>query len=637
MEPGPQQDPGPSLLAGGDAPMSISTDLALLQSQTLGDPRVCVAILDGPVDLAHASFRGANLSQRNQLPGKICLEDPASRHGTHITSILFGQSSGLVNGIAPRCRGLSIPIFSSLGHSIQPCSLLDLARAISTAVQLGAHVVNISGGQFATTGTSSAVLEQVVRECALRDILIIAAAGNEGCACWHVPAALQSVLAVGAMDARGQPLDFSNWGHPYQTQGILAPGERILGARSGGGTVCASGTSYATAVVSGIAALLLSLQCKMHQRPRPQAVRAALLQTALGCEEQSRADCRRLLAGRINVNGAMSFITNQEASAMSEAIAAPMSDPSLTAAQPGGAASLAVQPSDAAPSACGCQTCQGTAPPPQMVYVLGQLGYDLVNEARLDSLSQSLAGTEAGVDRSALFDPRRLLGYLATNPWDAAAVEWTLILDGSPVYAIRPRGPFAAETYEELRDFLQQQLDEGVERVSIPGTLAGKATLLMGQVVPVIEPDLRGMRSWTTRALIAAVAGPAPGADAAQHVKDSHEEKKAGLHDFLDRVYHEHRNLGMMPQERALNFAATNAYQVEKVYEAAMKEDLDLESINVTRSPICRPGSDCWDVELYFFYPERQVQTVRKVYRMTVDVSDIVPVTVGPTRSWFTR
>jgi hypothetical protein len=64
---------------------------------------------------------------------------------------------------------------------------------------------------------------------------------------------------------------------------------------------------------------------------------------------------------------------------------------------------------------------------------------------------------------------------------------------------------------------------------------------------------------------------------------------------------------------------------------------MELESVHVVRSPICRPSSDCWDVEVYFFYPERQVQTVRRVYRFTVDVSDIVPVTVGPTRSWFAR
>ena len=64
---------------------------------------------------------------------------------------------------------------------------------------------------------------------------------------------------------------------------------------------------------------------------------------------------------------------------------------------------------------------------------------------------------------------------------------------------------------------------------------------------------------------------------------------------------------------------------------------MDLESIEVEHSPVCRPGSDCWDVKLHFFFPARQVQTVRKVYRFTVDVSDVVPVTVGPVRSWFVR
>ena len=65
------------------------------------------------------------------------------------------------------------------------------------------------------------------------------------------------------------------------------------------------------------------------------------------------------------------------------------------------------------------------------------------------------------------------------------------------------------------------------------------------------------------------------------------------------------RNLGLTPQDRAINFAATNAFAFEKVYESALKEKMELESVNVVRSPICRPGSDCWDVEVYFFYPER--------------------------------
>src|SRR5262249_31352659 len=161
---------------------------------------------------------------------------------------------------------------------------------------------------------------------------------------------------------------------------------------------------------------------------------------------------------------------------------------------------------------------------------------DLVSEARLDSLNQSMAahGGTTQTDRAVVFDHRQLLGYLERNPWDAGAVEWTLLLDGTPVYPIRPGGPFAARAYAEPRGFLKQQLDEGVERVSIPGVIAGKATLLMGQVVPVIVPELRGMRSWTTSALIQAVVGPTPAARATRSVKDAHAKKLAGLRDFLD-------------------------------------------------------------------------------------------------------
>src|SRR5262249_25561494 len=129
---------------------------------------------------------------------------------------------------------------------------------------------------------------------------------NDGCACPHVPAALAPVLAVGAMDAHGRPLDFSNWGGPYQGHGLLAPGEDLRGARPGGGTALGTGTSCATAVVSGVAALLLSLQHQRGQVPDPALVRRALLRSARGCDDQPVRDCHRLLAGRLNVKGAVS-------------------------------------------------------------------------------------------------------------------------------------------------------------------------------------------------------------------------------------------------------------------------------------------------------------------------------------------
>ncbi len=84
-------------------------------------------------------------------------------------------------------------------------------------------MINVSGGQFSPSGTAHPILADAVRACAASGVLIVAAAGNQGCDCLHIPGALPSVLAVGAMDAGGNPLPFSNWGDVYESQGILAP------------------------------------------------------------------------------------------------------------------------------------------------------------------------------------------------------------------------------------------------------------------------------------------------------------------------------------------------------------------------------------------------------------------------------
>lgn len=642
-----------------------------LWAETLGDSRICVAVLDGPVDQSHPSLAAATLTRLETLVPGVADEGPASRHGTHVASVIFGQHDGPVKGIAPQCRSLIIPIFRDGAEgTLAPCSQLDLARAISQAVEQGAHVINISGGELTPSGTAHPLLADVVRNCTDQGVLIVAAAGNEGCACLHAPGALPSVLAVGAMNAQGEPLAFSNWGVQYQTQGILAHGQDILGASPGGGTVTNSGTSYATPIVSGIAALLLSLQRKRGQQPHPPAVRAALLSSALGCDDQQALDCRRVLAGRLNVKGAMSQIVQGETpmsdpietqenvqasvteTASPEAAAIERPAPAVQAAAadgngPGTTADLAppspaarpasqsserdqgaVVPSRVRPADCSCGgggpcTC-GAAASAQLVYAIGQLGFDFGNEARRDSITQHMGDQD-------------LQHYLDRNPWDAAAIIWTLNVDATPIYAIRPQGAFANEAYQQLREFLHEQLHHGVERISVPGVIAGQARLFSGQVVPVIYPDLRGMYSWTTDSLIEAVCGKAPGKGAKAEARAAYTEKAQAIANFLVRVYDELRNLGITPQERAINYAASNAFQVAGVFEDAIKEGMDLDTIEVERSPICRLDSDCWDVKLTFFNPRKVFEQARKEYRFTVDVSDVVPVMVGDVRSWFVR
>jgi cyanobactin maturation PatA/PatG family protease len=267
---------------------------------------------------------------------------PATRHGTHVASIIFGQHDGPVKGIAPHCRGLIVPIFKDgAAGSIAPCSQLDLARAITQAVQAGARIVNISGGEYSSSGVAHPILAKALQACVEQGVLVVAAAGNEGCECLHVPGALPSVLAVGAMDAQNRPMDFSNWGSAYRSQGILAPGENILGAVPGGGTGLQSGTSYATSIVSGIAALLLSLQRKLGQKLDPQSVRMALLESVHTCDPRVTSDCRPFLVGRLNIPGAHSIIVkaNQEMKVNEQGapddVAIPNDQPSLPTTQAG--------------------------------------------------------------------------------------------------------------------------------------------------------------------------------------------------------------------------------------------------------------------------------------------------------------
>jgi cyanobactin maturation PatA/PatG family protease len=175
----------------------------------------------------------------------------------------------------------------------------------------------------------------------------------------------------------------------------------------------------------------------------------------------------------------------------------------------------------------------------------------------------------------------------------------TLSLDSNPIYAIQPAGPFASDAFQRLRQFLNEQIIEGVERISIAGIVSGKARLLSGQTVPTVQPDLRGMSSWTTKALVRAAADSSGGGG---KVKDS--GKNQALTDFLERIYFEFRNLGITPQDRALNYAATNAFSPAKIFELALKDGMQFETIAVERSPVCRPDSDCWDIKLQFFDPD---------------------------------
>ncbi|HWB10384.1 MAG TPA: PatA/PatG family cyanobactin maturation protease [Pirellulales bacterium] len=644
---------------GGQPAVVYARDAALrtLWQETLGDPRITIAILDGPVDVSHSALAGANLTIVPTLASVQAGGGAALAHGTHIASLILGRQNSGAAGVAPNCRGLVVPIFRDGDDGrVLPCSQIDLARAITVAAEQGAHIINISGGEFSPSGAAYPLLTDVVDKYARRGILIVAAAGNDGCECLHIPAALSGTLAVGAMDAQNRPLASSNWGAKYRSNGLLAPGADLVGAKLGGGTIAASGSSVAAAFVSGVAGLLMSLELRAGRKPDGARMREVLLRSSDPCVDDAET-CRRWLAGRLNMSRARAFLTTgmttmtqdpfvsegvtpQSAPTQSDAPArtdaavgrepAAPSDGGIT---PSASVAMPVEAAGAVwPSACGCGTRTGGATS-NRVFVIGQLGYDFGTEARRDSLDQYTDG--------AAMNPRHLLTYLEHHPAEAhlaQSIIWTLNFDQTPVYAIYPLGPFASEVYARLRGFLRDQTaddpQQRAESVSIAGVTAGSVRLLNGPSVPVIVPELRGMFNWRTDLLRDKALGPKPHAEPDLA---AYSRAEAVLHNFLERVYHEQRNLGVTPEDRALNFAATNAFQASEAVKHAVKLGFELESFEVERSAHCRPESDCWDVKINFFDPAVAAHTVRRVCRFTVDVSDVVPVMVGPVRHWTVR
>jgi cyanobactin maturation PatA/PatG family protease len=466
-----------------------------------------------------------------------------------------------------------------------------------------------------------------------------------------VPSALPGVLVVGASDNAGSPLASSNWGALYRKDGVLAPGVRIHGAAPLNHVAQMTGTSAATAVVSGIAALLMSLQLRRERKISAPFIREAILETAARCPAH-RADCDRFLAGSIDVAAATRKVEAPETPArrpnpfipfhlapsagrrspnplqsrgihtMSETMEELLPAATAQAASPETHASgeLSAGPAEQAvtPSACGC----GCKPKP-LVYALGLIGYDLGSEARRDwFIQQGLRNPD---------NPSEMLEHLTGNPHHSMALTWTLQQETTVTYAIQPSGPFSTMAFDLLRGFLSAQVTSGVQQVSMPGIIQGDASLFNGQSVPVIHPETRGMFSWSTPALVHAVLGPAP--EAAEALA-KHQLQSEQVENFLERVYYEVRNFGISSSDRALNYAATNAFQVNQVFKSALELEMRLDAISVERSAICRPQSDCWDIKLMFFNPAKRLEQARLLYRFTIDVSDVVPVTVGKIRHW---
>lgn len=218
---------------------------------------VKVAILDSGIH-AHPQFDQIRM-QRIDLVGDGVAASGAA-HGTSVASIIAGRE-----GVAPNADLLVVRVLDDqgLGNSYH------VAEGIIQAVDLGARVINLSLGVY----EDSLLLRQAVNYASEKGVLMVAAPGNDGYARMAYPAAYPEVLAVTAVDGRGNHAVFANQAEDID---FAAPGIGILTAKEDEGTTLFSGTSAATPFVSGTLASLMSGDAAMPAQEAVQLLKGYL-------------------------------------------------------------------------------------------------------------------------------------------------------------------------------------------------------------------------------------------------------------------------------------------------------------------------------------------------------------------------
>jgi subtilisin family serine protease len=238
--------------------------LSPLIEHTTGTPVVIVGLIDGPVVINHPELSSQNI---REIPGNgsgTCSQanSMACLHGTFVAGILNAKRGSSAPSICPDCTLLIRPVFSeaTVGSSqIPSASPLNLAAAIIECIEAGARCINLSLALAQPSSKRERELEQALEYAAKREVLIVAAAGNQGTLGSTAITRHHWVIPVVACDLYGRPVPESNLGNSIGRRGLSAPGSAITSLGVEGKPLILGGTSAATPFVTGAIALLWSL------------------------------------------------------------------------------------------------------------------------------------------------------------------------------------------------------------------------------------------------------------------------------------------------------------------------------------------------------------------------------------------
>ncbi|WP_253720832.1 S8 family peptidase [Bdellovibrio bacteriovorus] len=261
---------------------------AQADTNALKDRDIVVAIIDTGVDVNHPLIRdhlwvnpndqkntidddgngyADDLHGWNFVSNNSDISDNHG-HGTHVAGIILQKAK------TQKVKFMILKYYDPLQSGDD--NLLATVKAIRYATKMKADIINYSGG-----GDSRSPLEEAaIRDAQKQGIVFVAAAGNEGRDTDRVgyyPAGyrLSNIISVAAVDSRKRLLASSNYGS--KSVDIAAPGKNVFSSLPGGRYGFMTGTSQATAWVSGLVASLLA---RSEKSLRPEDIKRYLEQSA---------------------------------------------------------------------------------------------------------------------------------------------------------------------------------------------------------------------------------------------------------------------------------------------------------------------------------------------------------------------
>lgn len=252
--------------------------------ETGASSRVTVAVIDTGIDGSHPelSVKLANTASRAFNPDTGAPSDnqpptPACNHATRAAGVAAAASdnSAGIAGMSWGAQLLSLKVFadsdcfsdcsdeagygscSTTEHAIG-AAVDDIIARHNTAAY-GKIVVNMSLGSVGSCSDSAPYpLQTAVNSAISAGVLLFAAAGNDGIGFIDSPANCAGVYAVGATDIQDKIASFSNSDTLMLTKGLAAPGVELYTTDIGGRYAYATGTSFASPLTAGLAALVWS-------------------------------------------------------------------------------------------------------------------------------------------------------------------------------------------------------------------------------------------------------------------------------------------------------------------------------------------------------------------------------------------